>query len=105
MSTHTPRIDWSTAEMVFVTLPTCPACGATGYHRIRTAANGDGSRTKRVVCRLCGETKAIIRDAAGLSGQVANQALGALLSAGDVVPCEVVKSNHRAPYQGYKLNA
>jgi hypothetical protein len=47
------RTDWSKAPVVFVTVPTCPGCGSRQYHRTRTDANGDGSATRKVICRAC----------------------------------------------------
>lgn len=45
------RTDWSKAPVVSVTVPTCPSCGSRQYHRTRTDANGDGSATRKVICR------------------------------------------------------
>lgn len=50
-----------------------------------------------------GETKSIIRDTSGLHTSRFNVAFGALLQAGDVVPCDVVKGNRSKPYEGYQL--
>jgi hypothetical protein len=46
--------------MVFVQRPVCPRCGALGYHRLRSEASGDGSVTKRVVCRGCARKYLIV---------------------------------------------
>jgi hypothetical protein len=48
------RIDWAKAPIVFVTAPTCPDCGSPRYQTRRSLGNGDGSRTKLVVCSACG---------------------------------------------------
>jgi hypothetical protein len=50
-----PRTDWTVAPIVFVTLPVCPSCGSPAYRRTRTETNGDGSATRKVVCRECSE--------------------------------------------------
>ena len=47
------RTDWSKAPVVSVTVPTCPTCGSRQYRRTRTDANGDGSATRKVICREC----------------------------------------------------
>jgi hypothetical protein len=44
---------WANAPPVFITLPSCPHCGAVGYKRVRTEQNGDGSSTKKVRCSTC----------------------------------------------------
>jgi hypothetical protein len=56
------RIDWTAAPIVFVTLPTCPTCGGTKYCTRRSAANGDGTRTKLATCatRGCGQAFKIV---------------------------------------------
>lgn len=53
MATDRPRINWSDAPIVFIVIPTCPACGCHEYRRTKTAGNGDGSKTRKVVCRAC----------------------------------------------------
>jgi hypothetical protein len=45
---------WANAPIVFVTLPACPSCGSIEYRKVRTESNGDGSRTRKAVCRGCG---------------------------------------------------
>jgi len=49
------RIDWQDVPIVFVTLPTCAACGSPDYERVRSEGNGDGSVTRKAICRACGE--------------------------------------------------
>lgn len=51
---------WSTAPLVFVIRPACPVCGSTDYVRTRTDDNGDGSATKKVICKGCGGRYKII---------------------------------------------
>lgn len=49
-----PRVDWTTADCVFIARPLCPSCGRAGYVKVRTLpAESDGSQTKLVVCRQC----------------------------------------------------
>ncbi len=50
-----------------------------------------------------GETANILRDAAGLSGGEFRAAIAGLLKSQNVVACDIMKSNHSTPYQGYKL--
>ncbi len=50
-----------------------------------------------------GETKAVLRDAAGLKTPAFNAALADLLNSDDVVPCGVFKGNRKTPYDGYRL--
>ena len=48
------RIDWRAVnEVVYVTLPTCPSCGATEHVIVRSEANGDGSTTRKAICQWC----------------------------------------------------
>lgn len=72
-----------------------------------TRAEKIGADSKAIVNTMVrfpdGETKTAIRDATGLSGQKFNTAFASLIQAGDVVPCEVQKSNRRKPYEAYKL--
>jgi hypothetical protein len=49
------RVDWVSAPIVFITMPTCSKCGSPRYSKVRTEANGDSSRTRKVFCRDCGE--------------------------------------------------
>jgi hypothetical protein len=44
---------WDTAPMIFVVRPACPACGRLDYRRVRTEDNGDGSATRKVICKGC----------------------------------------------------
>lgn len=46
---------WAEAPYVFIPLPSCPHCGS--YQRpitIRSESGGDGSTTRKSVCRHCG---------------------------------------------------
>lgn len=54
-SSKRERIDWADVPFVFVLLPTCPACGSPDYEKVRTESNGDGSVTRKAICRACGE--------------------------------------------------
>jgi predicted nucleic acid-binding Zn-ribbon protein len=46
-------IDWPHAPCVHITLPTCPSCGSRSYSTVRSEANGDGSTTRKAICRTC----------------------------------------------------
>ena len=49
------RIDWAAVtSTVFVTVPHCPECRSLDIERIRSEANGDGSLTRKTMCRSCG---------------------------------------------------
>ena len=50
-----------------------------------------------------GETENILRDRAGLSGQRSKVALARALESGEIVPCEITKTNRTKPYGAYKL--
>ena len=50
----TTRIDWTTTPIQFIPLATCDGCGSPRYDCQRSVGNGDGSRTKFVICRDCG---------------------------------------------------
>lgn len=56
------RIDWQTAEWVFVTLPSCPSCGGLDYHSVRSEATGDGGSTIKAICKECSEPFKIARE-------------------------------------------
>jgi hypothetical protein len=65
---------------------------------------GDAAKVVRAMGRYPdGETPKAIRDAAGLSGTHFAAAVAKLVDDGHIAPCEVRKSNHRTPYEGYKL--
>ena len=55
-------IEWRETPCVFVLLPACPVCECTDYRRVRTEGNGDGSRTRKVVCanESCGQPFKIV---------------------------------------------
>ena len=64
----------------------------------------DSKRIVNVLVKYpAGETKRVIRDAAGLPGTRFSLALSNLLSDGDVVPCDVLKGNRETPFEGYRL--
>lgn len=44
---------WANVAYVFVTAPACTSCGSTDLLTIRSEANGDGSVTRKTVCRVC----------------------------------------------------
>lgn len=45
---------WTDAPYVFTTLTSCPHCGTTRKPIvIRTERGGDGSRSRKQVCRVC----------------------------------------------------
>jgi hypothetical protein len=64
----------------------------------------DKRRIVEALLRLPGgETKTAIRDRTALSSPRFNTALIGLLDDGDVLGCEVFKSNWKRPVAGYKL--
>ncbi len=46
-------IDWARQLTVFVELPACPFCGSLRPILIRSEQNGDGSVTRKAICRRC----------------------------------------------------
>ena len=50
-----------------------------------------------------GETMTRLKDEAGLKDAAFKPALAALLDAGDLVPCEIVKEGRKTPFPGYML--
>ncbi|HJN11961.1 MAG: hypothetical protein QGG09_22360 [Pirellulaceae bacterium] len=46
-------MNWDSAPLVFVTAIHCPHCLGLRPISVRSAANGDGSTTRRYVCREC----------------------------------------------------
>ena len=41
--------------MIVIPIALCPHCGGDDHERVRTCDNGDGTTTRRVLCRNCGE--------------------------------------------------
>jgi len=54
------NIDWATADSITIYRPACPRCLAEEYEKLRTDDNGDGSHTRKVRCRACGNNFKII---------------------------------------------
>ena len=50
-----------------------------------------------------GETKTAIRTRTGLNPKYFDPAFAEMVQAGEAVPCQVAKSNHKTPYDGFKL--
>lgn len=46
---------WADAPTIFVTAPACPACNTPRPIIVRSEANGDGSMTRKAVCRRCSQ--------------------------------------------------
>ncbi len=44
---------WSNCPRVFIVAPHCPACLGNDLLTIRCEQNGDGSVTRKTVCRTC----------------------------------------------------
>jgi len=44
---------WIDVPTVFIVAPSCPRCGALRPITIRSEQNGDGSVTRKAVCRRC----------------------------------------------------
>lgn len=44
---------WADVPMVFIPLPACPLCGAYRPIIVRSEAGGDGSTTRKAICRRC----------------------------------------------------
>lgn len=57
-----PPVDWSTTPMIFVVVPTCPVCGSPSYAGSKTQSHGDGSSTRKVHCRDCGQPYRITKE-------------------------------------------
>jgi hypothetical protein len=51
---------WQDAPLVFITAAACPACGAGKPLIVRSEANGDGSTTRKAICRRCSERFKIV---------------------------------------------
>ena len=45
--------EWADVPMVFVVAPACPACRALRPIIVRSEANGDGTTTRKAICRRC----------------------------------------------------
>lgn len=57
------KSSWRSVPVVHVPRPRCPACGTPEYPRlVRSVANGDGSQTRRCVCRHCGQRFVLVMD-------------------------------------------
>ena len=63
---------------------------------------------KRTICNIfvkfpSGESKTVVREAAGIHTSRFNPAFAALVDKGSVVPCEIIRSNRKTPYAGFTL--
>jgi hypothetical protein len=71
---HTLRMDsttlWEDAPIVTVHAPACLRCYSEDYSRLKTIDNGDESKTKRVVCRRCGQRYLILIEPLPVSGNL-----------------------------------
>ncbi len=69
------------------------------------ALDADAKRVAKVLAKFPeGETKNVLRDAAGLPGNRFTFGLSKLIEDGEAVPCDVFKSNRRTPFEGCRLN-
>jgi hypothetical protein len=55
------RIDWTTAQYVFVQLPTCQSCGSARWMRQRTITT-DESIERLAICLDCGAPHRIVTE-------------------------------------------
>lgn len=51
---------WRDVPLVFIPIPTCPHCGATGFITVRCEAAGDGSRSRKSICKSCSGRSIIV---------------------------------------------
>jgi hypothetical protein len=51
---------WHNVPCVFIVAPHCPVCFAGRPIIVRSEANGDGSKTRKAVCRRCSEKFKIV---------------------------------------------
>lgn len=51
---------WTDAPCIFIEAPACPACQALRPIIVRSEANGDGSTTRKAICRRCSERFKIV---------------------------------------------
>jgi len=51
---------WADAPLTFVVAPHCPRCLALRPVIVRSEANGDGSVTRKAVCRRCSKKFKIV---------------------------------------------
>ncbi|NLX55169.1 MAG: hypothetical protein GXY58_08650 [Planctomycetaceae bacterium] len=52
---------WHDVPTITIYRPTCPVCGHWGYVLVRSADNGDSTRTRYAVCKRCsGRFKIIV---------------------------------------------
>lgn len=52
--------NWTDAPLVFIQAATCPACGAGRPLTVRSAQGGDGSVSRRSVCRRCSQRFVVV---------------------------------------------
>lgn len=52
--------DWSTAEIVYIPAVACPGCAALRPIIVRSQSEGDGSVSRRCVCRRCAERFVVV---------------------------------------------
>jgi hypothetical protein len=52
--------EWADVPAIVVYAPACPSCRALRPIIVRSEANGDGSTTRKAICRRCSERFKII---------------------------------------------
>jgi hypothetical protein len=57
-----PPTDWTACPLVFIPMPACPACGAVRPITVRSEAGGDGSVSRKSVCRKCSTRFVIVAE-------------------------------------------
>lgn len=67
----TKRQSWADAPRVFISLPACPKCAGDDLKAVRSYANGDGSTTRRTICRSCGCRFFVVAEPSPEFGQTA----------------------------------
>ena len=62
--------DWASVPIVFVVRPACPSCGCEDRDRRRTYSGGDGSKSKRMICRQCRQPWLLVEEPPPDSGKM-----------------------------------
>ncbi len=56
-------MNWDSAPLVFVTAPACPVCLSVKPMIVRSEQGGDGSTSRKCVCRRCSSRFVLVIEA------------------------------------------
>ena len=51
---------WTEAPIQFIPIVTCQFCGSVDLMRIRTESGGDGSFSRKLICKVCSRKNLVV---------------------------------------------